>query len=87
MLHRNRKIGQLFGGDFRALGDQLLANHIFRGGIDRFHRRDNAITQMEHGEFARAGIAARHDAIAGPRQARDLQLEVELVGQNQGTSL
>ena len=63
----------------RAVGDQLAADHIFRRGIDRLDRRDGALAQMEHGEFARRRIAAQHDLVARPRQARDLQLQVVLV--------
>ena len=46
---------------FVAVRHQLLADHIFRRGIDRFHRRHRAVAQMEDGEFA-----GRRDRRAAP---------------------
>ncbi len=69
----------LSGANFRVRRDQFAPDQIFRRGIDRFHRRDRAVAQMEDGEFAVGRIAPHHQRIAGPRQPRDLEFQVILV--------
>uniref|UniRef100_A0A0N4Z2Z2 LigA n=1 Tax=Parastrongyloides trichosuri TaxID=131310 RepID=A0A0N4Z2Z2_PARTI len=54
--------------------------HEVGGGVDRLDRHDPVAAQVEDGEGAAGRIAAHQLAVGVERQARDLQLDVILVG-------
>ena len=86
VFHRYGLVRKTLGRDLGARGDQAAAHHVFRGGVDGLYAATiTPSSQVEDGEASgRPDRRAARAGRAGAVQARDLELQVVLVGPEPG---